>query len=114
LNNPNHPNNQGITNAIKRGSTNTPSHPSSPNDALDQLRDQIDAVDDQLAKLFLQRMNLARQIGTVKKDAQISIEHTAREEHVLLRITEGCSLQQAQELHQLYQRIFEISRAAQG
>jgi len=108
LNNPNHPN------KIKRGSTNTPNHPSSPNDALNQLRDQIDVVDDQLAKLFLQRMDLARQIGAVKKDTQMSIEHSAREEHVLLRISKDCSPQQAQELRQLYQRIFEISRAAQG
>jgi chorismate mutase len=53
--------------------------------ALDKLREQINHVDDELIQLLGQRMKIAEQIGTYKKNNQVTILQTNRWNDILDR-----------------------------
>ena len=44
---------------------------------LTQIRDEINRVDDQLVKLFVERMELASQVAAYKKEHNMPIYHRA-------------------------------------
>lgn len=54
--------------------------------ALEQLRQRIDGLDDEIAQLLSQRMKLADQIGAYKKAHDIAILQTARWNQILQRM----------------------------
>lgn len=59
--------------------------PRSP--SIDDLRLQIDSIDEKLLKLLNQRAGLARRIGERKRDTQSSIYMPAREKRILARLS---------------------------
>jgi len=81
---------------------------------LDALRTQIDGIDDQLAELFLQRMQVVEKVAQLKREESISVLHSEREDQILQRLTEGLNSRQARSLEALYRKMFEISREAQS
>jgi len=86
-------------------------------DALQQLcelRTQIDTLDDQLRQLFLERMDLVQQVGALKAEKDIPVLHTDRENEVLMRVNTGLTLEQRQNVTELFQTLFEISRRQQS
>lgn len=50
---------------------------------LDELREQINAVDRKLAELFEERMNLVTEVNTYKKANNLPVYDPAREKAVL-------------------------------
>ena len=52
---------------------------------LNSLREQIDIIDKQMAKLFEQRINLVKQIAEVKKEINYPSYDQGRETFVLIR-----------------------------
>ncbi|MBS1616662.1 MAG: bifunctional 3-deoxy-7-phosphoheptulonate synthase/chorismate mutase type II [Bacteroidetes bacterium] len=57
--------------------------------ALEQLRQRIDGLDDEIVQLLSQRMKLAEQIGAYKKTHDIAILQTARWNQILDRILDS-------------------------
>ena len=55
---------------------------------LSEIRTKIDAVDDQLLQLFLERMNLAEEVAAYKNEHHLPILNKQREREVLAKITE--------------------------
>lgn len=52
---------------------------------LNSLREQIDNIDKQMAKLFEQRINLVKQIAEVKKEINYPSYDQGRETFILIR-----------------------------
>lgn len=80
---------------------------------LADLRNQIDAIDDELVKLFVQRMDVAARIADYKKDHGLPILAPAREREKLMDVASKAGPAMVEYVEQLYTAIFEISRAYQ-
>lgn len=82
-------------------------------DDLQKLRARIDAADDRITDLFVERMALARQIADCKKEQGLAVYHASREREVLARVTARGGAGMEEYLRALYQTIFETSRSYQ-
>ena len=51
------------------------------------IRNQIDAIDEQIALLLKNRFALAKAIGKLKKDSGLPVKDSSREESVLLKVS---------------------------
>lgn len=50
---------------------------------LKELRKQINEIDDEILSLYLKRMNISKQIGQYKKEHNLPIYDTKREEELI-------------------------------
>jgi chorismate mutase/prephenate dehydratase len=80
---------------------------------LADLRDEIDRVDDQLAPLLAQRMELANQVAKAKMNSETEVHHPAREQEVLQRICKNAPEDLQQSLNMIYRTVFLANRARQ-
>lgn len=77
-------------------------------------RNRMDQIDDELVKLFTQRMELAAQIAEFKKENKLPVLDTNREREKLLDIA-GKTPENLQDYAlSLYSLIFELSRSSQN
>ena len=53
-----------------------------------ELRNEIDAIDDQLVKLFCQRMDVAAKVADYKRENNMPILVPARERQILADVAE--------------------------
>ena len=77
---------------------------------LSALRKDINVIDDELVKLFIQRMDTAGKIGSLKKEAGLPVLNVKREEEVVKRISESVPEIYRESVAHLYESIFKISR----
>ena len=84
-------------------------------DILTRLRVDIEAVDRDLIKLIARRMELARQVGAVKRAAELPALDPDREAAVLSRVGEFAREQGASEedVRELFRHIIDMSRRVQ-
>ena len=80
---------------------------------IQNLRTQIDNIDDQLVKLFTARMDAAAKIADYKKENNLPIFVPARERDVLQKVAETAGYDMANYTRVLYSMIFELSRSYQ-
>ena len=80
---------------------------------LADLRNQIDAIDDELVKLFVQRMDVAARIADYKKEQDLPLLVPGREREKLTDVASKAGPAMAEYVEQLYSAIFEISRSYQ-
>jgi chorismate mutase len=57
-------------------------------DNIDDLRERINAIDDELLRLFNERAKLALAIGRMKKNQGLPIRIPSREEQIIMRVRE--------------------------
>lgn len=81
---------------------------------LKDLRTQIDDIDDQLVKLFNQRMQISAQIAEYKKEKSMPIFVPARERAILKDVAEKSGPEMATYTRALYSMLFELSRSYQS
>ena len=81
---------------------------------LSQLRNEIDNIDDELVKLFGQRMDVAAQIADYKKENNLPILVPAREREKLVDVAEKAGPEMANYTRVLYSMLFELSRSYQS
>ena len=79
-----------------------------------ELRNQIDAIDDELVKLFSQRMDVAAQIADVKKESGTPIYVPTREREKLADVAKKAGPEMANYTRVLYSMLFELSRSYQS
>lgn len=78
------------------------------------LRRNIDQIDDKLIPLFLERLEIARQIGQYKKENDLPIYDPKREKDKLRDIAEKVGEDFSDYIKSLYATIFEISKDYQN
>ena len=81
---------------------------------LKDLRNDIDAIDDQLVKLFAQRMEISAQIAGYKKEKSLPIFVPAREREKLADVARKAGPEMANYTRVLYSMLFELSRSYQS
>ncbi len=81
---------------------------------LKDLRGQIDNIDDQLVKLFAQRMEIAAKIADYKKENNLPIFVPAREREKLLDVATKAGPDMENYTRVLYSMLFELSRSYQS
>ena len=80
---------------------------------LKELRTEIDKIDDELVKLFCDRMEVAAKIADYKKEHGLSIFHPVREQEKLADVAGKAGEKMADYTRELYQHLFELSRRYQ-
>ena len=81
---------------------------------LKDTRLQIDSVDEQLVKLFVQRMRLSAQVADYKKANNMPIHVPAREREILRDVAEKAGPEMANYTRVLYSMLFELSKSYQS
>ena len=80
---------------------------------LSEIRAKIDAVDDQLLDLFLERMELSEAVAAYKNEHKLPILNRAREREILAKVTEKAGDKERYAYH-LYSTLFELARSRQA
>ncbi len=81
---------------------------------LQELRLEIDKIDDELVRLFGQRMEIAAQIADYKKENCLPILVPAREREKLQDVAQKAGPDMANYTRVLYSMLFELSRSYQS
>ena len=80
---------------------------------LSEIREKIDAVDDQLLDLFLQRMDLSDEVAAYKNEHHLPILNKERERAILAKVTEKSGEKERYAYH-LFSTLFELARSRQA
>jgi chorismate mutase/prephenate dehydratase len=81
---------------------------------LEELRARIDKNDDELIRLFAERISLAEEIALKKKEENLPLIDTAREREIISRVTQNKTDTIAGYIKILFTIIFDISRSHQA
>lgn len=81
---------------------------------LNEIREQINQVDESLVKLFLHRMELSAQVADYKKEHNMPIHVPARERQILQDVAKMAGPEMANYTRVLYSMLFELSRSYQS
>jgi len=79
-----------------------------------ELRTKIDAVDEQLVKLYTERMGLAGQVAEYKKENKMKIFDSARERQLLDKVTTMAGEEHEDSTRILFSTLLELSRSHQS
>lgn len=80
---------------------------------LEDIRNQIDQIDDQIAQLYVRRMALAKEVGLAKADGGTALENIPREKEILNRVASAVPDELKLYLKQVFTSLFETSKAYQ-
>jgi len=80
---------------------------------LNDLRRQIDRIDDELIRLFQQRMDIAAKVARYKQQHNIPIYDPERERQKLHDLSQKVENNRAAYVTMLYSLLFELSRTEQ-
>ena len=81
---------------------------------IQELRNEIDQIDDELVKLFCRRMDAAAQIAACKRENNLPIYVPAREREVLAKVAQTAGDEMGNYTRVLYSMLFELSRSYQS
>ena len=81
---------------------------------LKELRKQIDVIDDQIAKLYAERMEVSKNVAITKKENNIQLENKDREKEILDRVTSEMPEDIKLYATQVYDTLFRTSKAYQS
>ena len=81
---------------------------------LSDYRKMIDKIDDELLRLFIERMDVARQIAAYKKANGLPALDAAREKDKLDFIGEKAGEEMRHYSQKLFELLFDLSRAYQN
>ena len=81
---------------------------------IQELRQKIDAIDEEMVGLFVARMGVSAQVAEYKKARDLPILVPAREQEKLLDVAQKAGPEMAEYTQALYKAIFELSRQYQA
>ena len=81
---------------------------------LNDLRSEIDAIDDEIVKKYVERLDICAQVAQVKANSDLNVNDPGREEKILYRITGEVDEKYRIFVKELYQTIFDSSKAYQS
>ena len=79
-----------------------------------ELRQQIDAIDEEVIRLLKKRMGISKEVGKLKEELHIPVEDKGREEEIIHRLTQqaGQNLTEEQ-LIRIFTAVFKSSKQVQ-
>ena len=79
-----------------------------------ELRQQIDAIDEEVIRLLKKRMGISKEVGKLKEELHIPVEDKGREEEIIHRLTQqaGQNLTEEQ-LIRIFTAVFKSSKQIQ-
>ncbi len=80
---------------------------------INETREQIDQIDDQMLELFLKRMECAKQVAEYKKANDMPVLNRTREREILKRVREAAGNKERY-ANSLYNTLFSVSKAYQN
>lgn len=80
---------------------------------ISDIRQKINAVDEQLLRLFLERMDLSEEVAAYKNEHHQPILNKAREREILAKVAEQSGPRERYAYH-LFSTLFELSRSRQA
>lgn len=80
---------------------------------LEELRKKIDTLDDEIAKLYLERQSVVKKIGEEKARNRTAVADPSREKQIIARVTKTADDEQKIYLKRVFETIMETSRAYQ-
>ena len=80
---------------------------------LQQIREEIDAIDDELVRLFEKRMDMSAKVAEFKKKNKMPIYNPAREQEVLDRLAKKVKDDRIEAITKIYSLLFLFSRNEQ-
>ncbi len=81
---------------------------------LSNVRQTIDRIDDQIIRLFVERMNAVGEVAAEKHKAAAPIYDHAREREIINRLTKAAGDTYAPYVRALYSQMFDLSRSYQS
>ena len=81
---------------------------------LENLRKEINDIDDKIVLLMEKRMCVAARIAQTKKEANVAVRDEKREKAVVLRLKKNCGVRFLPYIDEFYQTVFKISRSSQN
>ena len=82
--------------------------------SMDELRQEIDAIDEQLVELFVKRMGVSARVAAEKKQSGRAVLDPARERRLLERVSELAGEELESQTRVLYNLILSLSRSYQN
>ena len=84
--------------------------------SIEDIRNKIDGIDEDIVKLIAERVKLAAEIGEIKKQNGLPVEDVRRERGVIDRVRELANAGglPPDDVEKIYRRIVTAARAAQG
>lgn len=80
---------------------------------LEKIREQINEVDDQIATLYNERMELVKQVVLAKKESGKAVDDPEREKKILIRVSDKVDEDKQVYLKRVFETLFETSKAYQ-
>ncbi len=80
---------------------------------LEDIRKEIDCIDDELANLFKRRMDIASEVAASKREKGVPVNDPAREREILSRVTAEAGADYESGVRLLFTTLFGISKARQ-
>lgn len=81
---------------------------------LDELRNEIDSIDDEILLLMEKRMEAAKKIGQYKRENDLPVLNSSREREILCRVTKKAAPEIKDYVKPMFLSLFEISRSYQA
>ena len=81
---------------------------------LQDIRRQLDEIDDQMIVLFSRRMHLVQDVAAYKKEKGLPILDAGRENAIMERLSQKAGGELAPYVRRLYQALFTLSREYQA
>ena len=81
---------------------------------LSVLRERINDIDDQMVRLFVERMQVAAEIAGTKAEKNLPVLDLRREQAVLQKVMENAGEEFEIYAHKLYQTLFDVSKSYQS
>ena len=81
---------------------------------INELREKIDTIDNQIIELLDERFDVAKAIGEEKKKNNIQVLDSKREQVILDKVDSKASKEHAEYIKQIYIKIMEESKECQN
>lgn len=81
---------------------------------IEQLREQIDNLDNEIIRLLDARFDCSKAIGEEKKKIEKAVLDTSREEAILKKVETLSQEEHSEYIKEVYKKIMEQSRLYQG
>ena len=81
---------------------------------LNELRNEINAIDDQLLELFLHRMEIAGRVADYKRAHNLPIFQPEREQEILNKVAEKAGTELGEYARILFSTLMDLSKQRQA
>ncbi len=80
---------------------------------VDEIRKQIDSIDDKIAELYVERMSAVKDIANAKQGEKKAVNDPNREDKIIYRLTENAPEELKIYIKEVYKAVFHTSKSYQ-